>query len=125
MKTGDKYYAADVGLRYALLGSKKADLGHILENVVFLELLRRGYEVYIGKVGSAEVDFVAVGDEGEEYYQVAYTVIDADGKTLERELSPLDAIKDHNPKYLLTMDYTPLTSHNGIKQINVLDWLLK
>ena len=125
LKTGDKYYAADVGLRYALLGSKKADLGHILENVVFLELLRRGYEVYIGKVGSAEVDFVAVGDEGEEYYQVAYTVIDADGKTLERELSPLDAIKDHNPKYLLTMDYTPLTSHNGIKQINVLDWLLK
>jgi len=125
LKTGDKYYAADVGLRYALLGSKKADLGHILENVVFLELLRRGYEVYIGKVGNTEVDFVAVGDEGEEYYQVAYTVIDADGKTLERELAPLDAINDHNPKYLLTMDYTPLTSHNGIKQINVLDWLLK
>ena len=125
MKTGDKYYAADVGLRYALLGSKKTDLGHILENVVFLELLRRGYEVYIGKVGNTEVDFVVVGDEGEEYYQVAYTVIDADGKTLARELAPLDAINDHNPKYLLTMDYTPLTSHNGIKQINVLDWLLK
>jgi predicted AAA+ superfamily ATPase len=125
LKTGDKYYAADVGLRYALLGSKKADLGHILENIVFLELLRRDYEVYIGKVGNTEVDFVAVGDEGEEYYQVAYTVIDADGKTLERELAPLDAIRDHNPKYLLTMDYTPLTSHNGIKQINALDWLLK
>jgi predicted AAA+ superfamily ATPase len=125
LKTGDKYYAADVGLRYALLGNKKADLDHILENVVFLELVRRGYEVYIGKVGGAEVDFLAIGDEGEEYYQVAYTVIDADGKTLERELAPLDAINDHNPKYLLTMDYTPLTSHNGIKQINVLDWLLK
>ena len=125
LKTGDKYYAADVGLRYALLGSKNTDLRYILENVVFLELLRRGYEVYIGKVGSAEVDFIAVGDEGEEYYQVAYTVIDADGKTLERELAPLNAIHDHNPKYLLTMDYTRLTSHNGIKQINVLDWLLK
>lgn len=125
LKTGDKYYAADIGLRYSALGTKKADEGHILENVVYLELLRRGYEVYVGKVGPAEVDFIAIGDEGEEYYQVAYTVIDADGKTLERELAPLDAIKDHNPKYLLTMDLGPLVSHNGIKQINVLDWLLK
>lgn len=125
LKTGDKYYAADIGLRYSALGTKKADEGHILENVVYLELLRRGYGVYVGKVGPAEVDFIAIGDEGEEYYQVAYTVIDADGKTLERELAPLDAIKDHNPKYLLTMDLGPLVSHNGIKQINVLDWLLK
>ncbi|MCL2588087.1 MAG: ATP-binding protein [Oscillospiraceae bacterium] len=125
LKTGDKYYAADIGLRYALLGTKKADIGHILENVVFLELLRRGYEIYIGKVGNTEVDFVVVGEEGEEYYQVAYTVIDPNGETLRRELAPLEAISDHNPKYLLTMDHTPLTSHNGIKQINVLDWLLK
>lgn len=125
MKTGNKYYAADIGLRYALLGTKKADAGHILENVVFLELLRRGYEIYIGKVGNAEVDFIAIGDEGEEYYQVAYTVIDAEGKILKRELAPLEAISDHKPKYLLTMDHTPLTSHNGIKQKNVLDWLLK
>jgi len=125
LKTGDKYYAADIGLRYALLGTKKADMGHILENVVFLELYRRGYEIHIGKVRSSEVDFIAIGDEGEEYYQVAYTVIDADGATLRRELAPLESINDHNPKYLLTMDNTPLTSHNGIKQINVLDWLLK
>ena len=125
LKTGDKYYTADVGLRYALLGTKKADEGHVLENIVFLELLRRGYEVYIGKVGATEVDFVVVGDEGEEYYQVAWTVIDSEGATLKRELAPLEAINDHNPKFLLTMDYTPLTSHNGIKQINVLDWLLK
>jgi len=125
LKTGDKYYAADIGLRYAVLGSQKADAGHILENVVFLELMRRGYEVYIGKVGAAEVDFIAIGEEGEEYYQVAYTVIDADGKTLARELAPLEAIKDHNTKHLLTMDHTPPTSHNGIKQINALDWLLK
>lgn len=125
LKTGDKYYSADIGLRYNALGSKKADDGHILENVIYLELLRRGYQVYIGKVGASEVDFIAMGDEGEEYYQVAYTVIDADGTTLERELAPLNAINDHNPKYLLTMDYGPLVSHNGIKQINALDWLLK
>lgn len=124
LKTGNKYYAADVGLRYALLGSKKADMGQILENVVYLELFRRGYDVYIGKVGDAEVDFIALSDQGEEYYQVAYTVIDADGRTLERELAPLNAINDHNPKYLLTMDHTPLTSHNGIRQVNVLDWLI-
>ena len=123
LKTGDKYYAADVGLRYAVLGAKMADAGHILENIVCLELLRRGYEVYVGKVGAAEVDFVAIGDEGEEYYQVAYTLVDADGKTLERELTPLDSIRDHNPKFLLTMDYGPVVSHNGIKQIYALDWL--
>lgn len=123
LKTGDKYYAADIGLRYVVLGNKKADDGHILENIVYLELLRRGCEVYIGKVGAAEVDFIAMGEAGEAYYQVAYTVVDGDGRTLERELAPLNAIKDHNPKYLLTMDYGPMVSHNGIKQYNVLDWL--
>ena len=123
--TGAKYYLSDIGLRYYLLGSKKADMGLILENVVYLELLRRGYEVHIGKVGQTEVDFIAINSEGEEYYQVAYTVSGDDGKTLERELAPLEAIKDHNPKYLLTMDFEPLKSHNGIKQINALEWLLK
>lgn len=128
--TGVKYYISDIGLRYYLLGSKKADMGHILENIVYLELLRRGYEVYVGKVGSAEVDFIAIGEKGEEYYQVAYTVegeqTDKSGKTvLERELAPLEAIRDHNPKFLLTMDFTPVASHNGIRQINALDWLLK
>ncbi|MFI3208340.1 MAG: ATP-binding protein [Eubacteriales bacterium] len=122
LKTGSKYYVADIGLRYALLGSKPADDGHILENVVYLELLRRGYEVYIGKVGNVEVDFVAINDMGIEYYQVAYTV--REENTLNRELGALDMIKDHNPKYLLTMDQTPYTSHNGIKQINALEWLL-
>ena len=124
LKTGEKYYAADIGLRYALLGTKKADMGHILENIVFLELIRRGYEVYVGKVGSAEVDFIAIGDDGEQYYQVAYTLIDTNGATLRRELASLEAIKDHNPKFLLTMDNAPVTTHNGIKQLNVLDWLL-
>ena len=125
LATGSKYYLSDIGLRYYLLGSKRADMGHILENVVYLELLRRGYEIHIGKVGSAEVDFIAVGDEGEEYYQVAYTVNDADGETLARELAPMESIRDHNPKYLITMDHVPLTAHNGIRQINALEWLLR
>ncbi len=124
LATGSKYYLSDTGLRYYLLGSKQADMGHILENIVYLELLRRGYEIHIGKVGSAEVDFIAIGDKGKEYYQVAYTVNDADGKTLARELAPLESIRDHNAKYLITMDFVPLTSHNGIKQINALEWLL-
>lgn len=123
LTTGNKYYLCDIGLRYYLLGTKRADMGHILENVVYLELLRRGYEVYIGKAGNAEIDFVAIGEEGEEYYQVALTVLEE--STLERELAPLESIRDHNPKYLLTMDFTPLTSHNGIKQWNVLEWLRK
>lgn len=123
LTTGHKYYLCDIGLRYYLLGTKRADMGHLLENVVYLELLRRGYEVHIGKTGNAEIDFIAIGEEGEEYYQVALTVLEE--STLERELAPLENIRDHNPKYLLTMDFTPLTSHNGIKQWNVIEWLLK
>ncbi|MDD3142346.1 MAG: DUF4143 domain-containing protein, partial [Lachnospiraceae bacterium] len=123
LTTGNKYYLCDMGLRYYLLGTKRADMGHILENVVYLELLRRGYEVYIGKVDTAEIDFIAIGEEGEAYYQVALTVMDE--TTLQRELAPLERIRDHNPKYLLTMDSVPLTSHNGIKQCNVLEWLKK
>ena len=120
----EKYYLADVGLRYYLLGTSKADAGHILENVVYLELLRRGMKIYIGKVGSAEVDFVTQDYEGNtEYYQVAYTV--RESTTLARELEPLNSIPDHNPKYLLTMDNDPPVSHNGIKQKFVLDWLLE
>ncbi len=123
LKTGEKYYVVDIGLRYYLLGTKKVDMGHILENIIYLELLRRGYEIYIGKVGSTEVDFIVINDEGIEYYQVALTVHDE--KTLERELYPLNSISDHNPKYLLTLDDDPPTSHNGIKQLNAIDWLLK
>lgn len=123
LQTNEKYYLVDIGLRYFLLGSKKADMGRILENIVYLELLRRGYEVYIGKVGTLEVDFVAVKNGDVEYYQVAQTV--QQPETLERELKPLDSIKDHNPKYLLTLDVEPPTSHKGIKQIYALDWLLE
>lgn len=123
LKTGDKYYVADLGLRYFLLGRKNGNTGHILENVVFLELIRRGYEVYIGKMDDMEVDFVAINSKGIEYYQVSETV--RDEKTLKRELKALDSIKDHNPKTLLTMDIDPETSYNGIKKINVLDWLIE
>ena len=123
LKTGDKYYVADLGLRYFLLGRKEQGKGHILENVVYLELLRRGYDVYIGKVDDCEVDFVAINSKGIEYYQVSETVIDEN--TLKRELRPLEMIKDHYPKYLLTKDFVPETTYNGIRKINVLDWLLE
>lgn len=123
LATGAKYYVADIGIRYYLLGTRHTDMGHILENIVYLELLRRGYEVYVGKVGDVEVDFIAINAEGESYYQVSLTAMEE--QTLKRELSSLDVIKDHNPKYLLTMDYTPLTSYKGIKHMNVLEWLLK
>lgn len=119
----DKYYLADIGLRYYLLGTRNVDQGHILENIVYLELLRRGYQVYIGKAGSVEVDFVAQDCNGDlEYYQVAWTV--RDKKTLEREVAPLDSISDHYPKLLLVMDNDPPVSYNGIRQKFVLDWLL-
>lgn len=123
LKTGEKYYIADMGLRYYLLGAQRADMGRALENVVYLELLRRGYDVRIGKVGSSEVDFIAVNENGTEYYQAALTV--RDENTLFRELKPLDSIRDHNSKYLLTLDEDPVTIHNGIRQINALDWLLR
>ena len=122
LRTNAKYYAVDVALRYYLLGNKGADSGHILENIVYLELLRRGYKVNVCKVGEKEVDFLAEGMNGIEYYQVAETV--RGRETLSREISPLNAINDHYPKFLLTRDYEPKKTHNGIKQLNVLEWLL-
>jgi len=122
LKTNDKYYIADLALRNYLFNREAGDFGHILENVVFLELLHRDYKVSIGKIGSQEVDFVAQSPDGNvEYYQVSQTIMDKN--TLQREIEPLNKIADHNPKYLLTMDYIDV-SHRGIKQINVLDWLV-
>ena len=119
----DKYYIADVGLRYYLLGTANADMGHILENVVYLELLRRGYRVYVGKNAGAEVDFVVQDIDGNtEYYQISWSV--RDEQTLKRELGALESIEDHNPKYILTMDNDPPISYNGIRQKYVLEWLL-
>ena len=123
LQTQEKYYLADIGLRYYLLGTKPADMGHILENIIYLELLRRGYEIYVGRQDNGEVDFIAIDENGTEYYQVALTV--RDENTLKRELTPLDSISDHNPKYLLTLDDDPPVSHNGIRQLNALEWLLK
>ena len=122
LKTQEKYYAVDMGLRNYLLGKQAGtDMGHILENIVYLELLRRGYKVYIGKLDELEVDFVAKNTEGLVYYQVALTV--REEKTLERELAPLKKINDNYPKYILTMDYDLDADYDGIKKINILDWL--
>lgn len=122
LKTLDKYYIVDIGMRYMLLGSRSTDAGHILENIVYLELIRRGYDVYVGKVDEFEVDFVAQNGRGTVYYQVALTV--RDEKNLERELRPLQLIRDHYPKYILTLDDDPETQYEGIRRINARDWLL-
>ena len=122
LKTLEKYYIVDIGMRYMLLGSRQADAGHILENVVDLDLLRRGYEVYVGKIDTFEVDFVAQNNKGTVYYQVALSTHDE--STLQRELRPLQAIKDHYPKVILTMDEEPEEQYDGIRRINARDWLL-
>ena len=122
LKILEKYYIVDIGMRYMLLGTQKIDAGHILENVVYLELLRRENKVFVGKVDHFEVDFVAQNSKGIEYYQVALTV--RDEKTLQRELRPLQAIRDHYPKVILTMDEDPEIQYDGIRRINARDWLL-
>ena len=126
LKTQEKYYAVDIGLRYYMLGQGSGkDMGHILENVVYLELLRRGYDVYIGKYDDLEVDFVAKKPENMEYYQVALTTRDENDKIINRELAPLKKINDNYPKYILTLDDDLDADFDGIKKINVLNWLLE
>lgn len=122
LRTGAKYYICDIGLRNWLLGLRGGDLGHILENVVFLHLFRQGKHVMVGKVGSKEIDFVCFQNGKTEYYQVALSA--RDENVLNRELAPLNAIKDNYPKYLITLDPDPEISHNGIVQRYALDWLL-
>ena len=118
-----KYYVSDLGLRYFILGRKIGDFGNILENVIYLELLRRGYEVYIGKSNNYEVDFVAINNKGKIYIQVAETLKGND--TLERELRSLKKINDNYEKIILTLDKIPLGNDEGIIIQNALDWLLK
>lgn len=122
LKSLEKYYVADIALRSTLLGKKSMDAGHILENIVYLELLRRRYKVYVGKYDDSEVDFVAMNEDGNTYFQVSATV--RDETTLERELKPLKAINDNYPKILLTLDDDPAADYDGIKRINALDWLM-
>ena len=122
LKTLEKYYVVDIGLRYMLLGSRSTDVGHILENVIYLELLRRGYDVYVGKIDELEVDFVAMEAKKIIYFQVAATV--RDQKTLQRELTPLQKITDHYPKFILTLDEDPEADYDGIRRVNALDWLI-
>lgn len=122
LKTLGKYYLVDIGLRRMLLGSRSFDAGRILENIVFLELLRRQKKVYIGKMDNLEVDFVAIDENDLTYYQVAATV--RDEKTLKRELASLQQIKDQYPKYILTLDEDPTADYDGIKRINALKWLM-
>ena len=122
LKTLEKYYVVDIGMRYMLLGFRSTDVGHILENVIYLELLRRGLEVYVGKVDEFEVDFVAMDGKRITYYQVAATV--RDENTLKRELAPLQKIADHYPKVILTLDDDPEADYEGIRRVNALDWLM-
>lgn len=125
LSTVNKYYSCDVALRNMLVRGKDSDAGHILENLVYLELRRRGYEVYIGQMGAdGEVDFVAMKDSTLSYYQIALTTLDE--KILKRELSPLQNIQDNYPKYLLTLDSLfGEMNYNGIQKKNVLQWMLQ
>lgn len=122
LRSGFKYYAADLGLRNRLIGYRVGDYGHVLENVVYLELLRRSQNVYVGQHDSSEIDFVT-RDNGElQYYQVAETV--RDHETREREYAPLRALRDSYPKTLITLDEEPPADLDGIRQINAIDFLL-
>lgn len=122
LKTLGKHYIVDTGFRNLLLGYRNDDRGHILENIVFLELLRRDYHVYIGKIGDKEVDFIAEKPNDKLYIQVTESI--QSPQTRERELRPLQMIQDNYEKIILSMDRDFITSYDGIKSINLIDWLL-
>ena len=124
LSTLSKYYVADLGLRQMILGNRNIDMGHILENIIYLELLRRKGNVYVGQFDKNEIDFVIVNSNEIEYYQVALTVLDEN--TLKRELDAFKNIKDNYPKYLITLDDVMVnTDYDGIKVVNALEWLLE
>lgn len=123
LKTLEKYYVVDMGIRNQLTGFRNTDYGHVLENIIYLELIRRGYEVSIGKIGSLEVDFVATKSAERIYYQVSATILDE--HTRERELAPLQAIHDNYPKIILTMDQPVFDDFSGIRIQNIFDFLLE
>lgn len=120
LKTNEKYYACDIGLRKHIIGGIR-DAGSILENIIYLELKRRNYNIYVGKFNDKKIDFVIKNNDDLKYIQVSLSV--RDEKTLKRELEPLEVINDNYPKYIITLDYDTL-NYNGIKQISALDFLL-
>lgn len=122
LKTNQKMYIVDLGIRRHLLPRKKYDLGFSLENIVFLELLRRGYEVSVGKVGATEIDFVARKNDNVYYYQVTASMVEE--STFEREMAPLRNINDNYPKTVITLDRFTLGNYEGIQVVNAIDWLL-
>ncbi|MDR0752212.1 MAG: ATP-binding protein [Christensenellaceae bacterium] len=123
LKTLSKYYVTDLGLRNNLLGYRQVELTHALENIIYFELLRRGWQVDIGKIGDMEVDFMVRRKEDMRYYQVTWTV-NNNPETLEREYRPFDAIPDHYEKIIITMDKDFINSINGVKKLNAIDFLL-
>ena len=123
LTTQRKYYAVDLGFRNVLVRGKDSDEGHILENIIYLELKRRGYDVYVGEIDNGEVDFVAISDGKPIYFQVAASTLDP--ATLSRELAPFERISDNYPKYLLTLDEVFANAdYEGIVKMNAIDWLL-
>ena len=119
-----KYYIVDIGMRNILIRNKESDIGHIIENLAYLELMRRGYDVYVGDIDKGEVDFVAIKNNQTEYYQISATTLNPD--TLARELAPLQSVQDNYPKYLLTLDELfGEANYDGIQKKNLIKWLLE
>ncbi len=123
LKTLEKYYMVDSGIRNKITGSRNTDVGYLLENIIYLELLRKGYQVAIGKIGTLEVDFVATKSNEKIYYQISASILDSD--TRERELRPLQAISDNYPKIIITMDDLPFDDYDGVKVVNILKFLIE
>lgn len=122
LETMEKYYIADTGFRFQLLGFSDNAINGLLENIVFIELLRREYKVCIGKIGEYEIDFVAEKNGVREYFQVSYLL--SSEETMEREYRPLELLNDNYPKYILTLDDLPESNTNGIIRMNLRKWLL-
>ena len=123
LKSNKKYYIVDLGIRNYILPKKRYDLGFSIENIVYFELHRRGYEVYIGKNKNLEVDFIAKKNNEYTYIQVTASMLEE--STFEREITPLREIRDNYPKIILTLDEFTVGNYEGIKVINVIDWLLE
>lgn len=122
LKSQEKYYIVDVGFKHSLVPNSRLDIGHVLENIVYLELIRRGYKVYIGKANEYEIDFMASKDDDIKYIQVSASI--RDNSTYEREIRPFKFINDNYEKLILTLDDDPESNDNGVKIQNVERWLL-